>query len=144
MSLDGMPVYGECGGLMYLGESIQDLEGVSYPMTECLPLATRMLPRLKRLGYREITLTRATLLGPPGRVIRGHEFHYSEISGERPTLTTCYTIKDRTGKGETCEGFQNHRTLGSYVHLHWGSCPAVAEAFVDTCRRYQKERNAKQ
>ncbi len=142
MSLEGMPIYGECGGLMYLGTSIQDPQGTAYPMTECLPLATRMLPRLKRLGYREVTLTQATILGPPGRVIRGHEFHYSEISERPQTLTTSYAIKDRTGRGETGEGFQSRCTLGSYVHLHWGSCPEAAQDFVKACRRYQKERRA--
>ena len=78
----GLPVYAECGGLMYLSQEIQDLEGRHYPMAGVLPLKVRMLKRFRALGYREITLTAAGLLGPAGTRARGHEFHYSEIAAE--------------------------------------------------------------
>lgn len=139
-SLKGMPIYGECGGLMYLGDAIFDLDGKVYPMTGCLPFSTRMLPRLKRLGYREVTLIGDTLVGPKGTVVRGHEFHYSEIIDDLTTTTTRYGVKDRNGKGYNTEGYQMNRTLGSYIHLHWGSCIKAAEAFAATCRQYRKER----
>ena len=51
----GLPIYAECGGLMYLAREIRDLEGRAHPMTGVLPFAVRMLPRLKSLGYREVT-----------------------------------------------------------------------------------------
>jgi cobyrinic acid a,c-diamide synthase len=139
-SLKGMPIYGECGGLMYLGDAIFDLDGKVYPMTGCLPFSTRMLPRLKRLGYREVTLIDDTLIGSKGTVVRGHEFHYSEIIDDLTTATTRYGVKDRNGKGYSTEGYQMNRTLGSYIHLHWGSCLKAAEAFAATCRQYRKER----
>ena len=62
-SAAGMPIYGECGGMMYLGAAITDLEGVRHPMTNCFPLETRMLSRLKSLGYREVRMIRDSLLG---------------------------------------------------------------------------------
>ena len=62
----GLPIYAECGGLMYLSQEIQDLEGHHHPMAGLLPLKVRMLKRLRALGYREITLTAAGLLGPAG------------------------------------------------------------------------------
>ena len=140
-SLKGMPIYGECGGLMYLGHAIFDLKGKIYPMTGCLPFSTRMLPRLKRLGYREITLLGDTLIGSKGTVIRGHEFHYSEIIDDLKSVATLYRVKDRIGMGHSTEGYQMNRTLGSYIHLHWGSCLKTAEAFAGTCRQYRKERS---
>jgi cobyrinic acid a,c-diamide synthase len=75
----GMPIYAECGGLMTLGRFIDTIDGEKYRMAGILPFGTRMLPRRKALGYTEVVLRRQCLLGGPGRVIRGHEFHYSEI-----------------------------------------------------------------
>jgi cobyrinic acid a,c-diamide synthase len=136
----GMPIYGECGGLMYLGDAICDLDGQRHPMTGCLPFSTRMLPHLKRLGYREITLTGDTLMGPCGTIIRGHEFHYSEISDHFRSVATLYSVKDRIGKSRSFEGYQVNRTIASYIHLHWGSCPNAAETFATTCRQYKSKR----
>ena len=62
----GLPIYAECGGLMYLAREIRDLEGRVHPMAGSCPFSVRMLPRLKALGYREVTLAAASLLGPGG------------------------------------------------------------------------------
>lgn len=136
----GMPIYGECGGLMYLGDAIFDLNGQRHSMTGCLPFTTRMLPHLKRLGYREITLADDTLMGTKGTIIRGHEFHYSEISADDRSEATLYSVKDRIGKSRSFEGYQVNRTLASYIHLHWGGCPNAAETFATTCRQYKTKR----
>ena len=139
-SKKGMPIYGECGGLMYLGDAIFDRNGQRHPMTGCLPFTTRMLPHLKRLGYREITLVGDTLLGPKGTIIRGHEFHYSEISPDDTSVATLYSVKDRIGNNRSFEGYQINRTIASYIHLHWGSCPKTAQTFATTCRQYRDKR----
>ncbi len=140
MSRAGMPIYGECGGLMYLSESIEDFDGQHHDMTACLPFTTRMLPRLKQLGYRNITLTADTLLGAAGNQIRGHEFHYSEIANTAPKVATHYRVRDRRNGKEMTEGYQVHQTLGSYIHLHWGSHPEAAKTLVAACRKFRKER----
>jgi cobyrinic acid a,c-diamide synthase len=72
-------------------------DGNVFPMTGCLPFATRMLDRLKALGYREVTQTQATVLGPAGQVMRGHEFHYSAIAGGTVDANGVYRMTDRTG-----------------------------------------------
>ena len=72
-------IYAECGGMMYLSESIETLEGVTFPMTGLLPFGTRMTPKRKVLGYVEVTLQQDTLWGQKGDTCRGHEFHYSDI-----------------------------------------------------------------
>ena len=75
----GGPIYAECGGLMYLASELVTLDGARHPMCGVLPVSTRMLPRLRSLGYREVTLTDDSVWGRRGAVCRGHEFHYSEL-----------------------------------------------------------------
>jgi cobyrinic acid a,c-diamide synthase len=140
----GMPIYAECGGLMYLCREVSDLEGRAYPMCGCLPFKTRMLDRLKALGYREVTLSAESLLGPAGLRIRGHEFHYSEIGGAAADVACDYRIQNRSGTEATAEGYRVGRTLASYVHLHFGSNPGAAAHFVNTCQAYRRERTALQ
>jgi cobyrinic acid a,c-diamide synthase len=143
-SLAGMPIYAECGGFMYLGRELQDHQGRTFPMTGCFPFKTRMLPRLKALGYREVHLVRQTLLGEGGAVIRGHEFHYSEmldLPAAPPECETVYRVAGRDGTPKTAEGYAVRRTLGSYIHLHFGSAPRAAAALVESCRAYRTERS---
>ena len=137
---DGMPVYAECGGFMYLCEEIHDLSGDRHVMTGVFPFATRMLPKRKALGYREIRLTKDTFLGPAATTARGHEFHYSERIDASEGVETVYAVADRKGGSAAAEGHRRNRTIGSYIHLHFGSQPALAEHFVKTCLAYRRER----
>ena len=135
-ALDGMPMYAECGGFMYLMEKIEDLYGADQPMVGVFPFRCRMVERLKALGYREVITEKDSILGPPGTTIRGHEFHYSTISKAPTDVSTMYRVSNRRGRTGIREGFQMNQVLGSYVHLHWGSNPAVAPNLVEYCRRY--------
>ncbi len=133
----GLPIYAECGGLMYLSQEIQDLQGKVHPMAGLLPLKVRMLPQLRALGYREITLTAVSLLGPPGTRARGHEFHYSEIVEEPQDLPRHYRITARQAGEAAAEGYCLNNVLASYVHLHFGSNPEVARHLVNSCLAYK-------
>ncbi len=134
----GMPVYAECGGLMVLSRFIDLLDGRRYPMAGILPFGTRMLPKLKALGYTEVRLTGNCLLGGPNQLMRGHEFHYSEIIEEEhdPGLTMVYRVRGRQSGSERPDGYQMGSVLASYVHLHWGSAGRAATSFVEHCRRF--------
>jgi len=134
-SRKGMPIYGECGGFMYLCRELCDTRGKTYPMTGCFPFATAMFSRLKSLGYREITLEKDTILGRCGQTVRGHEFHYSEISScpQDAEIERIYRVTDRSGRKKIFEGYQINQCLGSYIHLHFGSLPDVALHFVEAC-----------
>jgi cobyrinic acid a,c-diamide synthase len=140
-SRDNMPIYAECGGFMYLCEMLVDQNNENYPMAGCFPFATKMFPRLKALGYREITLTGDTVIGKRDISIRGHEFHYSELTRQAAGCQTVYQISDRSGLDRLPEGYQINQTLGSYNHLHFGSQPAVAGHFVENCRMYRHRRS---
>ena len=111
-------------------------------MAGCFPFAARMFPRLKALGYREVALSRDTLLGKAGLTIRGHEFHYSELSRTSPQVSTAYRISDRAGMNKPPEGYIFENTLGSYNHLHFGSQPAVAGHFVQHCLNYRSRKGS--
>jgi cobyrinic acid a,c-diamide synthase len=134
----GLPIYAECGGLMYLSEEILEVEGRSHPMVGLLPLKVRMLPRLKSLGYREITLGADSLIGPAGTRARGHEFHYSEIVSEPVDLHRHYRVTPRQAGEPGPEGYGYKNILASYVHLHFGSNPQVARHLVAGCRRFMR------
>lgn len=134
----GLPVYAECGGLMYLSREIIDLEGERHAMAGVFPFSVRMLPRLKALGYREVSLIRDGLLGPAGTRARGHEFHYSEILAEPEDLPKLYRLTARSDGKPLPEGYWLHQTLASYVHLHFSSNPEVARHLVDRCRLFKE------
>ncbi len=129
-------VYAECGGLMYISESLEtSLDGKSHPMLGLLPATTRMCKRLQSLGYREATLLRDGLWGKRGERLRGHEFHYSEMT-RTPAWPAAYQTGKRRAQEVSCEGFQNDSgsILASYLHLHFASRPTAAEHFVNRLR----------
>jgi cobyrinic acid a,c-diamide synthase len=136
----GMPIYGECGGFMYLCQELLDQSQRRYPMAGCFPFSTQMHTGLKALGYREITLTKDTIIGPAGQKMRGHEFHYSKLKKTESSVDTVYRPTDRVGVDKPPAGYYTNRTLGSYTHLHFGSQPRIAEYFVKTCGIYRDER----
>ena len=138
-----MPIYGECGGFMYLCEALIDLNGNHHEMTGCFPFTTRMASRLKALGYREITLTKNAVIGNSGMIIRGHEFHYSELRTSTTHVQKAYRISDRSGLDKPPDGYLTNRTLGSYNHLHFGSQPETAQCFVENCLAYQRQKETK-
>ena len=99
-----------------------------------------MNSRLKALGYREVTLTRDTIIGPAGQTMRGHEFHYSVLEKNSTKIDTVYRLTDRVGIDKPPEGYYANRTLGSYTHLHFGSQPRIATHLVAACASYKGER----
>ena len=132
----GMPVYAECGGLMYLGRSIRDLEGNEYPMVGAIPVSSQIdSPRLS-LGYRTVQALGDGPLLRRGETVRGHEFHWSVIE-KNTNASNAYCILD---KGKRLEGFHKKNLLASYIHLHLGSLPKMAVRFIDSCRRFQESR----
>ncbi|MFO7558828.1 MAG: cobyrinate a,c-diamide synthase [Desulfobacterales bacterium] len=138
----GMPILGECGGFMYLCDELVDREGTAWRMSGCLKMKARMLNHLKALGYREVTFTDDTIIGKTNQTVRGHEFHYSEISSNSEKVENVFLVTAIDGRKTELQGFQKNRTLGSYFHLHFGSRPEAAGCFISECLQYQKEKPA--
>jgi cobyrinic acid a,c-diamide synthase len=126
----GKPVYAECGGLMFLAQSLENAEGVAHPMVGLLPAAVSMRPPRMTLGYAEVVFTADTPLGKAGTVARGHEFHFSTMT-DVAGVHRAYRL--RVHGVERAEGYLAGRTLMSYVHLHFGSNPELAPSFVRAC-----------
>ncbi len=133
-SRSGRPVYGECGGFMYLTRSITDTGGREHPMAGVYPVAATMRKRLRRLGYRQVKMQMDTVLGGAGSHCYGHEFHYSEIDEMPAEIDRGYVLDD--GRAE---GYLVRNTLAGYVHLHWGRTPEAASHFVQLCRNQKSE-----
>ena len=137
---NGIPIYGECGGLMYLGRSLADPQGAAHEMAGLLPLKSSMTESRLTLGYREVEGLNDGPLLAKGQRVRGHEFHWSVQTGTPTEETALYAILekgglDKNGPEETrrMEGFREGTVAGSYVHLHMGTDPTIAPRFVQRC-----------
>lgn len=116
-SHEGAIIYAECGGLMYLGQSITTIDGKTYPMTSCMSYTTRMLPRLRSLGYVEVCPKENFFIFNSKQTLRGHIFHYSDVIFDTEPLPNFYT-GDPTDKAV---GYKRLNTLVSYAHLHFSN-----------------------
>ncbi len=120
------PVYAECGGFMYLTRGIVDEAEVLHTMVGAFPVQARMQKSRASLGYREAQTQAPCCFGPTGTILRGHEFHYSSIDTMPPHITRVYALNNGTH-----EGYTYKKTLGGYLHLHFGFAPQVADEFID-------------
>ncbi|WP_246149130.1 cobyrinate a,c-diamide synthase [Skermanella pratensis] len=112
----GAVVYGECGGYMVLGRTLEDGDGVRHAMAGLLPLDTSFARRRLHLGYREAVAAAATPFGPSGTVLRGHEFHYASITAEEadPPL---FRVRDARGDDLGGMGARRGTVMGSFLHV---------------------------
>ncbi|RBP41554.1 cobyrinate a,c-diamide synthase [Garciella nitratireducens] len=134
----GLPAYGECGGLMYLTQKIQDLEGKDYEMVGFFPTKSIMTKRLQHFGYVEVETQN-------GLKIKAHEFHHSKIV-ENKYLSYCYQVrKKRKGKiiKEWKCGITKKNVLAAYPHIHFYSNIEFLKKFLKICKNYQKRKSLK-
>lgn len=137
----GVPVFAECGGLLYLLEGFT-YESLFYGAAEVVPRRAVFGPRFAALGYREATTVADSPLGPAGTVLRGHEFHYSRLDPREDDapLQPAFAITDRVGQALTDEGVRGFQPtpniVATYMHMHFGSNPLVAGHFVRACREF--------
>ena len=131
------PIYGECGGLMYLSRGIRTVDGTLHAMVGLIPGEAEMRDRLQALGYVEVETQEVTMLGQPGLRFRGHQFRYSDFRLQAEAECV-YTVRRRRGGEVLREGYRIGNTLVSYVHAHWASNPLVAQGFVHTCSAYAR------
>ncbi|MGL5061794.1 MAG: cobyrinate a,c-diamide synthase, partial [Microcoleus sp.] len=132
----GMPIYAECGGLMYLCDSIVDFEGNSWQGVGVLPAAAVMGKRLT-LGYREAVAVRDSSVLVAGDVVWGHEFHRSHLSVE--PIDPVYRSWRYGKRGEVegvGEGWGVDRVHAAYLHLHWGCRPDIPLRFLQQCAEF--------
>jgi cobyrinic acid a,c-diamide synthase len=115
----GLTTWAECGGLLWTLDR-RELVGA-------IPADAHMTNRLT-LGSRAATARTSNPIAPTGAVLRGHEFNYSEIEPAGDALDVQARTTSRLG------GFASPSLLATYIHLHLGASPAVAERFVTAAR----------
>jgi cobyrinic acid a,c-diamide synthase len=132
---DGMPIYGECGGYMYLAESLKTMEGERWPMCGLLPGKVSMSHGLKALGYGSVRWMKDTFLAAEGTIVPGHLFHWSSLE-EDLEQETLFSMDKR---GEILnEGYEYKNVIASYVHFHFASHRALADNFVSAAHAFEK------
>lgn len=118
----GGVAYAECGGLMYLGQSLTDTQGHTFPMAGVLPCATSMENSKLVLGYRTAQWE--------GLTLKGHEFHHSHLT-ELDTSSFHAQVSNARGAPVPAKVYRQHNTIASYLHLYWAENPAFINWLLD-------------
>ena len=133
--MEEVPCIAECGGYLYLKDSIVDPDGVEWPMTGVLPGSSRDTGKLGRFGYITVTSKKEGLLGPAGTEFRAHEFHHwdSEENG------TDFAAKKPVGtRGWDC-GYTTESFYAGFPHLYFYSNVKIAENFIKCAETWKKK-----
>ncbi|MBI5565762.1 MAG: hydrogenobyrinic acid a,c-diamide synthase (glutamine-hydrolyzing), partial [Chloroflexi bacterium] len=134
----GLPVYAECGGLMYLSRRIVWGDR-SAEMVGALPYDVEMMDRPQGHGYVIAEVVDENPFLPKGTVLRGHEFHHSRLINVDSSLRTAYALTRGNGISEKRDGLIYRSVLAGYMHLHAAGAPGWAEALVGRARVYANE-----
>ncbi len=135
----GLPIYAECGGLMYLGETLQ-VQGEKFPMVGVFPYDFVMGEKPQGHGYTILEAVKDNPYFPPGTILKGHEFHYSQIRPDPgPGASMAFRVDRGEGISDGREGLIYLNVLATYTHLHALGAPGWAPALVQQARAYQQE-----
>lgn len=138
LSEKGMPIYAECGGLMYLGGPLEDMEGKFYDMVGIFEGRSIMKNRLQRFGYCEGSAKGKTPISKIGQTVKGHEFHYSVFETD---FKNAYNMKKVMNSGEEKTwqgGYLSKNTLATYLHTHFCSDYDIVLNFINSMENYRK------
>lgn len=131
----GMPCLAECGGFMYLHETMEDLKGNAYQGTGNISGRVFYTGKLTRFGYVELSARKEGVLGAGKTPIRAHEFHYfdstscgGDFVAKKPGSSRNWNCIHGTGK-----------SLWGFPHLYYHACPQVAEGFLKACLEREGE-----
>jgi cobyrinic acid a,c-diamide synthase len=137
----GLPVYAECGGLMYLGRGII-YKDKTHPMVGVLPLTFVLERRPQGHGYTRLKVVKANPFFPVGMVLKGHEFHYSRIANWKPEkIPTVFEMQKGSGLDGTVDGICTRNLLATYTHLHALGTPFWARGLVASARAFRNGEN---
>jgi cobyrinic acid a,c-diamide synthase len=138
----GMPVYAECGGFMYLTKQIIDFTGQHYDMVGAIPAVCNMESKLQTVGYVEATALADSILCTAGDILRGHEFHFSQMTNDdsSESFPWAFTFK-KTRTGEVYPGgYAQNNIVASYLHIHFAGNEQNAHHFLTKCMDFKQGR----
>ncbi|MFB6296543.1 MAG: cobyrinic acid a,c-diamide synthase [Halobacteriales archaeon] len=125
---EGLPVYGECGGMMALAETLTTTGGTTHEMAGVLPADVTMHERYQALDHVELEARTDALTAGAGERLRGHEFHYSSAD-VAPDAAFAFDVVRGDGIDGEGDGLTEYRTLGTYAHVHAES--GAFDAFIE-------------
>ncbi|MDR1142326.1 MAG: hypothetical protein LBL62_11585, partial [Planctomycetaceae bacterium] len=131
----GIPVYAECGGFMYLQESLTDVRGIRYSMLGIIRGHAEMTNRLQNFGYVTLSANHDNMLCRQGETINAHSFHYSKSSYEGNDFTA---TKISNGNSYSCI-VATQNIFAGYPHIHLLGNRKFAEGLIKTCFHYRNE-----
>lgn len=134
----GLPTVAECGGFLYLGQTMEDVKGTVWPMTGVLPGQGYRTGRLVRFGYAELTAKADSMLLHAGESVPVHEFHYWDSTQNG---TDCIAKKAFGRRQWEC-GFVSPNLFASFAHLYMAGAPQLAGRFVEAARQYERKRES--
>lgn len=139
---NGLPVYAECGGLIYLGISLHN-NGRDFPMAGILPLRFEMEKKPQWHGYTDLEVDRENPFFPVGTSLRGHEFHYCRPTGyDDIDANTVFRIRRGLGFEGRRDGYCRKNILAAFTHLHSLGTPEWAKNMVARATQYKMEKSA--
>ncbi len=134
---EGLPVYAECGGLMYLGKELI-LKNKKYQMVGALPITFGLDAKPRAHGYTIVEVEKSNPYFPRGAVFRGHEFHYSSVLEiEEAGLHMAFNVRRGKGIVDNKDGICYKNILAAYTHLHAVGTPEWADGIVKCAREYK-------
>jgi cobyrinic acid a,c-diamide synthase len=137
---DGLPVYAECGGLMFLGRGIVYMERY-YPMVDIFPMDFVMYDKPQAHGYTIVETVEETPYFPKNVILRGHEFHYSKaVNLDMEKLRFSFRMKRGKGIVDGRDGVAYKQVLATYTHIHALGCGQWAEGLIRAAAAYKKGR----
>jgi cobyrinic acid a,c-diamide synthase len=140
LAKDGLPIYAECGGLMYLGEELV-LDENSFPMAGVLPVVFGFSKKPQGHGYTIVSVEQPNPYFNIGAELKGHEFHYSRVLKWRGTdKDLAFNMKRGTGFINNRDGVCYKNVLATYTHIHALGTPSWAKALVRNAVAYKKSK----
>ena len=130
----GLPTAAECGGFLYLGQSLTDAEGQSWPMAGVLPGEAKDAGRLVRFGYATLSADSDSLLFRAGESFPIHEFHHWDSTANGTALAA----KKPVGGAEWRCGFINEHFYAGFPHLYWAGTP-LPQRFAAAAENYRRD-----
>ena len=139
---DGLPVYAECGGLMYLAKEIH-WKGNSYSLSGILPIKIKMFDKPQGHGYSEVVVDSENSFFDPGIHIKGHEFHYSKIIEFNPDLKSSLSVLRGSGCFNNRDGLTYKNLFASYLHVHALATPEWVKGIIKCASNYYEQKKTK-
>ena len=130
----GLPTVAECGGFLYLGQTLEDADGAVWPMAGVLPGSGFPVGRLVRFGYAELTAHADSLLFRTGESFPAHEFHHWDSTANGTALTAAKA----NGRSWACS-FANEHLYAGFPHLYWAGTPLPRRFVEAAVLNHQKE-----